>query len=152
MKYKKNKENSSYWIITYIVFLIIIMAFIFIQSAFPATVSREESRVVVKFLRDLFGWSPDNAAFIVRKIGHFLEYLVMGLALGLAAGNVRKRRQLAYWISWIGGTLFAVTDEIHQYFVPGRSCEFRDVVIDSCGVALGVIVIRLLKGSRQHNE
>ena len=47
---------------------------------------------------------------------------------------------------WAAGTLFAVTDEIHQIYVSGRSCEFRDILIDSCGVALGVLLVRLTDG------
>lgn len=43
-------------------------------------------------------------------------------------------------ISWAFGTLYAVTDEFHQMFVPGRSCEIRDMCIDSCGVATGVLI------------
>ncbi len=42
--------------------------------------------------------------------------------------------------SWLFGTLYAVTDEIHQLFIQGRSCEFRDVCIDSLGVLTGIIV------------
>jgi VanZ family protein len=41
---------------------------------------------------------------------------------------------------WLIGTAYAVTDEIHQYVVPGRSCEVRDVVIDSCGVLVGALI------------
>lgn len=118
------------------------MVFVFIQSAFPATVSRQESGVVVKLLEDVFGWTPDNAAFIVRKTGHFLEYLVLGVVLCLTARSFGKTRSVSLWIPWAVGTAFAVTDEIHQYFVPGRSCELRDVVIDGCGVAVGVLIVR----------
>ena len=126
----------------YIAVLIAIMVFIFVQSAFPATVSRQESGVVVRFLETVFGWSPDNAAFIVRKTGHFLEYLVLGVVLCLTTRSFGKKRSVPLWIPGAVGTAFAVTDEIHQYFVPGRSCELRDVVIDGCGVAVGVLIVR----------
>jgi len=43
------------------------------------------------------------------------------------------------------GVLYAVTDEIHQSFVPGRSCELRDVLIDSVGVLTGVTILWLLR-------
>ena len=45
--------------------------------------------------------------------------------------------------AWLIGTAYAVTDEFHQAFVPGRSCELRDVVIDSCGVLTGVLAALL---------
>ncbi|MFQ8632799.1 MAG: VanZ family protein, partial [Intestinibacter bartlettii] len=41
--------------------------------------------------------------------------------------------------------LYAISDEIHQYFVPGRACQFRDVMIDSCGALFGIAVIVILK-------
>ena len=46
--------------------------------------------------------------------------------------------------AWIIGTAYAVTDEIHQHFVPGRSCELRDICIDSAGVLCGVLITLLL--------
>ena len=38
----------------------------------------------------------------------------------------------------------AVLDEVHQAFVPGRSCELRDVCIDSAGVLLGAAFLLLI--------
>ena len=35
--------------------------------------------------------------------------------------------------------LYAVTDEVHQYFVPGRSCELRDVLVDTSGALTGIL-------------
>ena len=46
-------------------------------------------------------------------------------------------------VAWLIGTAYAMTDEFHQAFVPGRSCEFRDMVIDSCGVLTGVLAANL---------
>ena len=51
--------------------------------------------------------------------------------------------------AWLAGTLYAVTDEIHQSFVPGRSCELRDMGIDSCGVLAGVLVVSFLMRSKE---
>lgn len=44
-------------------------------------------------------------------------------------------------VSWIICTLYAGTDEFHQYFVPGRACSLRDVCIDSAGAILGVLIM-----------
>ena len=35
--------------------------------------------------------------------------------------------------------LYSISDEIHQIFVPGRSCELLDVFIDTCGSLIGII-------------
>lgn len=55
-------------------------------------------------------------------------------------------------VSWLIGTAYAVTDEFHQSFVPGRSCEFRDIVIDSCGVLTGVLAALLAGWIRAQRE
>ena len=54
--------------------------------------------------------------------------------------------------AWLTGTAYAVTDEFHQSFVPGRSCEFRDIVIDSCGVLTGVLAALLAGWIRAQRE
>jgi hypothetical protein len=43
------------------------------------------------------------------------------------------------------GVLYAVSDEIHQTFVPGRAGQLRDVLIDSCGVLAGICIIKVLR-------
>ena len=40
--------------------------------------------------------------------------------------------------------LYACTDEFHQRYVPGRSGEFRDVCIDTCGAIVGVLIIYVI--------
>lgn len=47
-------------------------------------------------------------------------------------------------ISLIIGFLYAITDELHQFFVPGRGPLFSDILIDSLGVLIGIIVAILL--------
>ena len=131
------------------------MAFIFFQSALPADLSSRESGRVVDLLVRLFqGIMPidrQTMVFIVRKGAHFAEYTILGGFLVPAVtewmavdktpvpDSVRSIRI----ISWLVGTLYAVTDEIHQSFVPGRSCELRDIGIDSCGVLAGVMIVSL---------
>ena len=57
------------------------------------------------------------------------------------------------WTSLIVGVLYASSDEIHQYFVPGRSARVFDVMIDSAGVCLGIwIVIFVLWIAKRVNE
>ena len=46
-------------------------------------------------------------------------------------------------VPWAAGTFYAGTDEFHQLFVPGRSGQITDVILDSCGVLTGVLVMGL---------
>ena len=128
---------------------ILIMLFIFCQSALPAELSQQESGVVVRFLTGVTGLEEGLVSFVVRKGAHFLEYLVLGISLFWTVQDLRMRRGRApdgpagraVLAPWAVGALYAVTDEVHQYFVPGRSCEVRDMIIDACGMAAGVAIV-----------
>jgi len=84
----------------------------------------------------------------VRKSAHVLEYGILGNAICVflffiadaAFIRERSRHLLALW-AWGGATLYAVTDEIHQIFVPGRGPSVIDVTIDAVGALLGVAAV-----------
>ena len=80
--------------------------------------------------------------FIVRKAAHFSEFAALGMPLLLLLREYRLRRA-AFW-SWVIGTLYAGTDELHQYFNGTRTPSLRDAGIDSAGVLFGILVIMLL--------
>ena len=138
------------------------MAFIFSQSALPADLSSQESGRVVDLIIRLFqGILPidrQTMVFIVRKGAHFTEYTILGgflvpavkewMAVDTTPVPVVRERITA----WLAGTLYAMTDEIHQSFVPGRSCELRDMGIDSCGVLAGVLVVSLVIWFKEHRS
>lgn len=124
---------------------LIIMAFIFIQSALPGDLSSNESNFIVQILVALFDVDAGSAGFAVRKCAHFTEYLVLGGSAMLMFGEV----QLSGLLAWAVGAAYAVTDEFHQLFIVGRSCEVRDMCIDAAGVLCGVLAIALLKRNRQ---
>jgi hypothetical protein len=75
----------------------------------------------------LGGWD-----LVLRKIAHAAEYAVLGALLVRALG----RTGLAAGI----GVLYAVSDELHQSFVPGRAGSPLDVALDAVGVACGVLL------------
>ena len=68
-------------------------------------------------------------------------------------GKQSSRKQvLCGLIAWGIGALYAVTDEIHQMFSEGRSCEFRDICIDAGGVLFGVLIIHLIWRARRNRH
>lgn len=77
--------------------------------------------------------------FAVRKCAHFSVYTCLGILMKLSFLYlpIKKRGTLFSFVSCV---LYAVSDEIHQYFVPGRSCEIRDMTIDSLGALLGILL------------
>lgn len=53
---------------------------------------------------------------------------------------------MAIGISTGVGVMYAISDEIHQLMVDGRSGNVRDVIIDSIGILIGIMVFLLIKG------
>lgn len=77
----------------------------------------------------------------VRTSAHFLCFAVLG-ALSLTALLTYRINQLfKVIISLAFSVLYAVSDEVHQIFVPGRSFEAVDIGFDALGVACGVAVV-----------
>ena len=84
----------------------------------------------------------------VRKAAHFTEYLVLAVLSNLAvmqSGKEIKVTPLTVGISFAISALYAVTDEIHQLFVPGRAGAVTDVLIDAAGVLCGCIVFLTIR-------
>ena len=78
---------------------------------------------------------------------HLIEYAFLTLTLvwGRSAGLRRRiRTRQLVWI-WILGTIFALTDEIHQSFVPGRDASAGDVLLDVAGITLVLAAYRLVR-------
>ena len=100
----------------------------------------------------------------VRKTAHFLEYAALGaLMLNMLvqialmrrgdSDDSREATGLQRWTSragwligaaWALGTLYAASDEFHQLFVDGRTGQLSDVLLDSSGVLVGVLLCWLL--------
>ena len=85
----------------------------------------------------------ESWSFIVRKAAHALVFAALGFFLS-AALSVDLPPSKSFMIAQGLGTLWGILDKAHQFFVPGRSCEFRDMCIDAAGVFLGAYFLWLL--------
>ena len=73
--------------------------------------------------------------FILRKIAHITEYFILVFLLYRAfKGSFAMDVSRIFIYPALLSFLYAVSDEIHQSFVPGRDCSIRDVLIDSIGI------------------
>jgi len=86
----------------------------------------------------------DSLQTIVRKCAHMAVYGVLGVLLTLFMSTFPFSASKSFIITLAICVIYATSDEIHQYFVPGRSCEFRDVCIDSFGSFVGMTLCRFL--------
>lgn len=84
-----------------------------------------------------------KADHIVRKCAHYSIYMLLGFMASLTVG---KRKIFSITSACVLGFcfLYACSDEIHQHFVPGRACAFKDVMIDTSGAVTGIIFSLLL--------
>lgn len=88
----------------------------------------------------LGGGQADSLTFFVRKSAHTIAYFIFGL---LAYNVVRLYRLPVVrtaLIAWVVVVAYAASDEFHQLFVPGRSAELRDVLIDSTAGLVGILL------------
>lgn len=133
------------------------MILIFLFSAQPADDSAAISGGLMSWLIDqLTRLFPDltlNLDFFhhfIRKTAHFIVYAILGQLALVAVRQSRllriawTLRRLDLLLAWLISTLYAVTDELHQMSVPGRSGEFRDVMLDSSGALTGITLLSLL--------
>ena len=116
-------------------------------------------------IRRLIPWSPaafwaaflfflssrtwDRAAAVVPiddKVVHLLLYAVLGGALAL--GRRLTPDPPAVWRLLIIGLLYALSDEVHQLFVPGRTSDPLDLLADGVGLVLGCAGVHLLMAGR----
>lgn len=91
----------------------------------------------------------ENIDYAVRKTAHAAEYAILGILVFGALGKFSGLKQ-RWAIAWGIAIAYAVSDEIHQYFVPGRACRITDVGIDAGGALAGVLLAVLIKHIAEH--
>lgn len=111
---------------------------IFYFSNQPANISSMQSDFIYKLLRiDL-----QSMGIEIRKVAHFTIYFILGFFLALSRKRLGKQ-QISENILLI--FLFAISDEFHQSFIPGRGPSFKDVLIDTSGAMTSTLLIYSLK-------
>ncbi len=85
--------------------------------------------------------SPDLGFNAQDKLYHALFYLVFGVLLARALLQGRRERlSKTLWQTAMTGVVFAVFDELHQHWIPGRFAEVTDAAADVIGILLAVIL------------
>ena len=87
----------------------------------------------------------------VSPIGHFTEFFLLGGALANALRlHLSPRR--ACVIAIVLASLYGVTDELHQIFVPGRTCDLIDWVVDTVAALLASVLVTAFITLRQKRK
>lgn len=119
--------------------------FIFFMSSRDATQLSEGffeqvKQLLAAVLNALLGYHEDP----VSPFCHFCEYAVLGALLANALRAHMQSLRTACLAGIAMASAYGITDEIHQLFVPGRFCDPADWVVDTCGAALGALVLYLV--------
>lgn len=131
------------------------MVVIFLFSAQPADESTQTSLRVERAICSVtipgyLGKTPEEQTalaqkieFPVRKGAHMTEYAILTVFLLGVLGDIRITKQ-QFARAVLITAAYASMDEFHQLFVPGRSGQLRDVLIDSAGAVIGGLLFTLL--------
>ncbi len=139
------------------IFLILTLAWVAVIFSFslqPATVSDGTSLSFLhKMVKIFVPWWLDELEnitttqliilnVIVRKCAHFAEYFILGILTTTTMLHMKWKHQWLYSIGFCVG--IACIDEFLQLFVSGRSGRVTDVMIDSAGALVGIIIVYLV--------
>ena len=134
MRSGENRRKVSAWLIA------LLLCFIWGNSLLPGELSGRFSDWVKSILAAVLpGEIPGvtSGGGLLRKLAHFSEFAALGAALCWRTGILEKRKIGAFLYGF--GT--ACVDETIQRFVPDRGPSLKDVGIDTCGIALGIILL-----------
>ena len=134
------RGKKAYIVISWIL-VAICMGIIFSLSAQTADDSAELSGSFILALLEWLGVELEQE--VIRTIAHCLEFMGLALLIFNATYSTWETK-LTPVIAFAGTVFYAITDEIHQIFVPGRAFQLTDILVDSTGALVGVVVTFIL--------
>ena len=149
IKFKKNL------ILKRVLFLIMLVIAFYVIFNFSAqngedsgSLSEKVTRFIVEIVSKIKTMDISRKAYyiqklhpIVRKLAHFSIYTVVGFSIMGFMCTFDIRNIFKVIISFGVGVTYAISDEVHQYFIPGRGPSIIDVGIDSLGVLTGIFIL-----------
>ena len=137
-------RRSARWAVAFACWV----AFVWCHSLVQGPQSSLESGLVVTLVRPVFEMlgvhDADLMSLLVRKAAHFSEYAVLGvLARGLFS-TLRSEKGVRPFPAALLVALVPAVDECIQLFVPGRSGQLTDVLLDLSGVVAGALLAHLV--------
>ena len=120
----------------------LLLIFIWGNSLLPGEISGAFSSWVKDLLNRLLGRPPSDSQEghgLLRKIAHFTEFACLGTSLYWLFSMLRQK----FYVPLLCGFLVACTDETIQCFIPDRGPAVKDVLIDTCGVCVGIGLLLL---------
>ncbi|SDO39232.1 VanZ family protein [Alkalicoccus daliensis] len=139
------KQQITAWVL-----VLLWMSLIFYFSHQPGDTSSELSGGITETLLYILQsvlpvtFSEEAMHTLIRKGAHFFVYFVLGILTLRALHSSRIHGASAVVYALCICILYAITDEVHQLFIPGRAGTITDVAIDSAGAAAGIALYLLV--------
>ena len=129
-----------------LILLLVWLFVIFYLSSQNGAVSGSNSGGIIKYFLSLFHFSNADDIFNaihnpLRECMHAVEYFILGL-LSYNYFRLYKFKSAAPFCI-VFCILYAISDEIHQIFVPGRTFEYFDLYLDIFGSIIGIFLMQL---------
>lgn len=151
----KFRKNLVFKRIIFLIILVITFYIIFSFSSQDGETSSSISQKVTEFIVEIISKFKtidpelklqyiEKLHPIIRKLAHFSVYAVVGFSMMGFMCTYDIRNIFKVLISFGVGLIYAVSDEIHQYFIPGRGPSIIDVGIDVLGVVTGIFLLVIL--------
>ena len=141
--------------IIFLVLIIIWMVLIFFFSSFNGEKSEHQSDVVIVKTAEVIKNEKidkqeqrrliDKYMEIVRSSAHFFLYFVLGIFVYLFINSIFTSYKKTFFLSTVICFIYSISDEIHQYFTFERAAEIKDIIIDTCGSLLAIIIMLGIK-------
>lgn len=87
------------------------------------------------------------------KLAHIVEFAILAILLfrALKYSSIKFFQQGKYWLTFLGGSLYGLSDEIHQSFVPGRTADVYDWIADVIGILLIICFFKKRTAFEEHD-
>lgn len=148
-KFDKKTQIKILKIILIVAWMVIVFSFSNQGGTKSSNTSRKVTVAVVQTISDksIEENEPliEKVDKVIRKLAHYTIYTIGGfLIMNYAYATDRKPKEKIL-CSILFGAGYAVTDELHQFFVAGRSARIFDVGIDTLGVATGILIYLIIR-------
>lgn len=148
-KFDKKTQIKILKIILIVAWMVIVFSFSNQGGTKSSNTSRKVTVAVVQTISDksIEENEPliEKVDKVIRKLAHYTIYTIGGFLIMNYAYTTGKRPKEKIFYSIAFGAGYAITDELHQFFVSGRSARIFDVGIDTLGVATGVLMYLIIR-------
>lgn len=156
MKTVKNRRKRFFYGILVIVWMILVFSFSNQNGDKSQSTSDIITDKVVEIITKInssveYESTKACISFIIRKLAHFSIYFIGGILIFNFVNTFSIKLKYKILLSIIFGVLYAISDEIHQFFIAERSAQIKDVLIDSLGVIIAIFLRSKLEGEKWKN-